>query len=229
MNTTRQESAVIYLSDQRKEVLNKDHIKKEILGNDQLGLPERYAFLNLIALNEVNINACKEMETAITQKTLVVLLPIHGELVYKALTDVTTIDVGELVVFSLEEGQIYNVFNPYKENSIQYLELHFYNSNVQDNHISFDLQASTNNLIELMNTVDIKLSLGMFEGRSEGAISIRNATRGVFSYVLQGAFEFQNRLLQVGDSLALWDLPTQELIEFEALSNGAIILTIEFV
>jgi hypothetical protein len=53
---------------------------------------------------------------------------------------------------------------------------------------------------------------------------------GVFGFVIEGAFEFQNRLLETRDSIALWNEDNETLqIEFEALSNDAIILIAEVV
>jgi hypothetical protein len=46
----------------------------------------------------------------------------------------------------------------------------------------------------------------------------------VFVYVIEGAVEFQNRLLEQRDGLALYSVTTSE---FEALSNDAILLVLE--
>lgn len=48
--------------------------------------------------------------------------------------------------------------------------------------------------------------------------------------MIEGAFEFQNRLLETRDSVALWNEDNEALqIEFEALSNDAINLIVEVV
>jgi redox-sensitive bicupin YhaK (pirin superfamily) len=43
-------------------------------------------------------------------------------------------------------------------------------------------------------------------------------------YVIEGAFEVQYRLLHARDGLALWEA---ERVEWEALSNDAILLVLE--
>lgn len=59
----------------------------------------------------------------------------------------------------------------------------------------------------------------------KGAIHHVNSNKkGVFAFVIEGAFEIQGRLLEAKDGLALWN---DNEIEMEALSNGAIILLIE--
>ena len=47
---------------------------------------------------------------------------------------------------------------------------------------------------------------------------------GLFVFVIEGAFEVQYRLLHPRDRLVLWEADT---IEWEALSNDAVILVIE--
>jgi quercetin 2,3-dioxygenase len=64
----------------------------------------------------------------------------------------------------------------------------------------------------------------MFEGRNEGTYSLENTSKGVFAYVLTGTFEIQNRLIQPHDGVAIWNI---EELEFEALSNRAIIVVAE--
>jgi hypothetical protein len=66
--------------------------------------------------------------------------------------------------------------------------------------------------------------IGKFDGRKEGTHIVTDAGKGIFVFVIEGAFEVQNRLLQLRDGLALWNTAS---IEFEALSNDAILLLLE--
>lgn len=66
--------------------------------------------------------------------------------------------------------------------------------------------------------------IGKFTGRAEITHTIAAPYNGLFVFVIEGAFEVQYRMLHARDGLALWDL--QE-VEFEALSNDAIILVTE--
>ena len=71
---------------------------------------------------------------------------------------------------------------------------------------------------------DSKISIGKYGGRSEGIYQSRKNVRGVFAFVVEGAFEVQNWLIEKRDGLALWNLTE---VEFEALSEGAVLLLIE--
>jgi hypothetical protein len=66
--------------------------------------------------------------------------------------------------------------------------------------------------------------IGLYGGRQEETVVNQNTANVLFSYVISGAFEVQNRLLEVGDALTLWNA---EELEFEALSDGAVVLVME--
>lgn len=66
--------------------------------------------------------------------------------------------------------------------------------------------------------------IGIYRGRSKENYNLKNSNNGVFVYVINGAFDVHGRLLESRDGLSLWD--TRE-IEFEALSDNAIILLFE--
>ncbi|HSC39564.1 MAG TPA: hypothetical protein VLD19_16885, partial [Chitinophagaceae bacterium] len=97
----------------------------------------------------------------------------------------------------------------------------------------FNLEDSPNKLVEAFaplwdilsaTNTGFAGSIGKFAGREEAVYKMKNPARGLFAFVLQGAFEVQYRLLHAGDGLGLWELPE---IELEALSNDAIILFLE--
>jgi hypothetical protein len=69
--------------------------------------------------------------------------------------------------------------------------------------------------------------LDLFEnmkGRQEDIYHLKNPDHGLFVIFIEGAFEVQNRLMEARDGLSLQN-PGK--LEFESLSNDAIILIIE--
>nr|WP_276368981.1 hypothetical protein [Chryseolinea sp. H1M3-3] len=66
--------------------------------------------------------------------------------------------------------------------------------------------------------------MGKFSGRHHCTFKTAFCRRHVFAFVLEGAFEFQNRLLEQRDGLSLSNVSE---LEFEALSNDAILLLFE--
>lgn len=67
-------------------------------------------------------------------------------------------------------------------------------------------------------------NFGRYNGRAEAIYRVGNPANGVFAFVIQGVFEIANRLLHSKDALALRGF---EEIEFEALSNDAIVVLME--
>ena len=68
--------------------------------------------------------------------------------------------------------------------------------------------------------------IGRYAGRAEDRYQPRERKNGVFVFVLSGVFEVQNRLLHQRDGLSLTNVQNGE-VDFEALSNDAVLLLLE--
>jgi redox-sensitive bicupin YhaK (pirin superfamily) len=66
--------------------------------------------------------------------------------------------------------------------------------------------------------------IGQFDGRQKGELSLSNNHKDILVYVVDGAFEVQDRLLHAEDALLLNSV---DVVDFEALSNEAILLIFE--
>jgi hypothetical protein len=66
--------------------------------------------------------------------------------------------------------------------------------------------------------------IGAFEGRKHEGLTI-DLAKSVFVFVVQGAFEVEDRLLQPRDGLAFRNLTS---LAFESLSENAVILVFTF-
>lgn len=87
----------------------------------------------------------------------------------------------------------------------------------------FDL-TQKNQLISLFETANALGFVGIYEGRKEGLYKLKNPSNGIFVFVINGAFEVENRLLESKDGLRLQQIDN---IEWEALSENAILLILE--
>ena len=81
-----------------------------------------------------------------------------------------------------------------------------------------------NILIPISKKLEAPNFIGLYEGRKEETYSLYNPDKTIFGMVINGAFEFQNRLLETRDSILLKEIET---LEFEALSENALILFLE--
>lgn len=99
-------------------------------------------------------------------------------------------------------------------------------SGIHDN--SFSLKDLTidckNTLIPMAEDFDYANFIGLYDGRKEDSYIVNQSDRSVFGMVINGAFEFQNRLLENRDAVLLEDIET---LEFEALSENALLLFFE--
>ena len=138
------------------------------------------------------------------------------------------IDICEAKVFSVSANDAYEITNPYDNELINFLHIRFTRAfgaeSSKNKRVYFDIDANK----QALQTIGANCYIGKFAGREEGTLTLNHESQGVFGFVIEGAFEFQNRLLEARDSVALWNDDNEPLqIEFEALSNDAILLIIE--
>ena len=81
-----------------------------------------------------------------------------------------------------------------------------------------------NKLISLFKNNTAAAFIAQFDGRKELHYQLKNKQNGIFVYIINGAFEFENRLLESGDALSLKET---EDVEWESLSENAMLLLIE--
>lgn len=81
-----------------------------------------------------------------------------------------------------------------------------------------------NTLIPISNQLEYPNFIGLYEGRREQEYSLYSKKNTLFGLVLNGAFEFQNMLLEARDAVIIKEIET---LEFEALSENALLLFLE--
>lgn len=81
-----------------------------------------------------------------------------------------------------------------------------------------------NSFIQITEDFDYPNFIGLYDGRKEDSYVFYKPQKSVFGMVINGAFEFQNRLLETRDAILLSEIET---LEFEALSENALLLFLE--
>ena len=151
------------------------------------------------------------------------LMPLFGKVKINGFHKV--IETGELFVLETKEAQqitVNNVLADWKSDILVLIIDQPVSENVyRVNHL--DLQIRNK-----LNFLDIGFSfpgfIGLFNGRESGRYVLKNHCNKMFAFVINGAFEFQNRLMETRDAILIWDI---EELEFEALSEDALILFLE--
>lgn len=235
-----QTQAQIYLADQRGRS-QVDYLRSMHCFNfGQYVAEGRQPFGALQLLNDDVLKPGHGVRMGIEANTEVLILPLVGGLEYESSVGNGFLEAGQVLRFSLIKGMSYEIINPYETEFINYLaiwltnpSLHFAPGLTQT---PFDLQRK-NTLIPLFNpTQDAPIDsvvrgfVGRYDGRAEDVYQLDSAgdpsSRGVFVFVLSGAFEVQNRLLHERDGLALASIQ-EDIVDFEALSNGALLLLLD--
>jgi quercetin 2,3-dioxygenase len=226
-----QTQAQIYLADQRgyseDSLINSYHT----FNFGAYVAEGREPFGALQLLNDDILRAGASMTMLVENATDVMLLPITGSLGYQvgALPE-DFMEPGQVGILSLSAGNSYTISNPYETESINCLQFWFTNtaaSSAITSQTSFDL-TNQNRLLPIFGATDSAnhVFVGRYGGREECAYQLTNLANGLFVFVIQGAFDVANRLLQEKDGLSLVNL-TGGKVEFEALSDDAILLLIE--
>lgn len=231
--------ATIYLSDHRSCSQSDEFRSFHTFNFGTHNHADRMPFGILQVLNDDTLAGNRRLSMRVEQNIDIVLLPIVGTISYKNTLDTVRrdsfgeggyLEVGQAHVFSAASNISFEITNPYQTDLVNFLQIWFFNRSPTFqpfiHTFSFDLENPKNQLMPLFSTQNKGCEgfIGQFTGRSEGVFKVKNPKNGVFVFIIEGAFEVQNRLLESRDGLALTNV---ELLEFEALSNDAVLIFIE--
>lgn len=224
MFAIQNQKAQIYLNDSRgKHELNGFRSLHTFnFGNYQE--EHRQPFGDLYVLNDDTLAGGRSFQLQAETATQVLLLPVVGAVSCNK----TLVRSGEILSLELAAGADLTVRNPYAKETdlVNFLQLWFTIPNASrfssPKVSAFGLDQQQNRMIDLGTNTSI--SMGKYKGRTKDIYSLKDPSAGIYAFVIQGAFEVEDRLLHARDGLALEGF---EHIEFEALSNDAILLLIE--
>jgi len=184
----------------------------------------------LYVLNDDTLAGGKSISMTVEADSVIVLMPVVGTIAYAdSCGHSNYISAGECQLYSTPKDTIIQISNPYQEELVNFLQiwLHAAGTDIDNapQAIAFDIINNNNQVVPIPVKHPLyKFSIGKYHGRQESVYKLSDARNGLFAFVIQGAFEVQYRLLHPRDGLALWEAPE---VEWEALSNEAIILVME--
>lgn len=183
------------------------------------------AFGSLFLLNYY-ILAPKQSTAIVIQKdSLHYVLPLYGAIKSKDEQQNDDLIVTEQIQQIASNKEAYfEISNPFDKN-VSFLQMGF-NTKItafEKDFLGFDFKEK-NKLISLFENKTATAFIAQFDGRKELHYQLKNKKNGIFAYVINGAFEFENRLLETGDALSLKEI---ESVEWESLSENAMLLLIE--
>jgi redox-sensitive bicupin YhaK (pirin superfamily) len=187
-------------------------------------------FGSLYVLNDDTLAGGKSLRMSVEDNSEVLILPVAGAVSY---TDnhghAAVIEAGECRLFTAPKGTSLEIANPFEEELVNFLQVWFKKTDGNASDLSplfsFDINSNKNSLVQMpAGNSGNKFYIGKYKGREEEIYKMSSEANGLFVFVIEGAFEVQYRLLHARDGLALWNVKE---VEWEALSNDAIILVME--
>ena len=235
----KQTPGQIFLADQRG-IKDSSHFRRLSTFNfGEYKNPDKESFGSLYVFNEEQVAPSQNLPFTLEADSYIILIPITGALEFiDPAGNATTVDVEEMYIGQINAGHSYTIANPYKTEIISFLQLWLKAASpgqeVKSQLCGFNLEAEPNQLIELTKKssfadnalkLPFALGIGQFDGRKEALYTLKKQqNQQFFAFIIAGAFEIEGRLLHEKDGLALWDVVE---VELEALSNNALILTLE--
>ena len=226
----QQALAKIFLSDNRKIRQSSRYQSLSTFSSGDEQSTHELSSPGLYALDDVELAGSAGIDVDIKETSYMILLPITGDLIYTdAAGKKAWINVGELKIISLPAASGIRLTNPFPNDIINYLQICIRANRQMNQNINalfnFDLHKKQNDLKEMYPLFSpFSISIGRFNGRKEGVYPMRSKKSRLFAFIITGAFEFENRLLETRDGLEVSGI---EEAHFEALSEGAILLLIE--
>jgi quercetin 2,3-dioxygenase len=215
----------IILSEIRKEnhLEGKLFSRWSIARDDTNDHPTRH-FGSLHLFSETTLAAQNKEQLVFDEDMQFLIIPIIGGVRVQHTKNQNTVEVGEALLISLESGEKCTIFNDFENSEVHYVVAAFASSEPAEGIVRFSITSDI--LQTIFNQVSerglIKAAIGQWKGRSEGKFV--PSAPNIFAWVVEGAFEIENCLLQKADGLAI---NGAEKIEFEALSIDAIIIFLE--
>lgn len=186
----------------------------------------RKPFHLLQVLNEEMLAAKETVRYSVTDNQSILIIPLAGAIDCITATESYFITVGQCFFFTVQAGGSFTIQNPYEKEQVNYLQIRIKLTDViSDKKVySFDL-SHKNEMIPTIQNPEFSFRIGMYTARTEDSYQPENKSNGIFAFVLNGAFEFQNRLIENRDGLAI---DASETIEFESLAENSMLLLFEY-
>ncbi|MDH6252248.1 hypothetical protein M2347_001975 [Chryseobacterium sp. H1D6B] len=157
------------------------------------------------------------------ESSIIMILTLYGKIQINGFEKI----VSSRDVFTLKtaESLTLNIINTLSDEKADLLIFEM-KSQKQENSFSIEeLQINQRNmLIPISGNLELPNFIGLYEGRMEQEYSLYHSESQIFGMVVNGAFEFQNRLMETRDAVLLQEIET---LEFEALSENALIIFLE--
>ena len=222
---------MIYLSDQRGISRSPRHESLHSFDFGSYKKKYHHSFKSLSVFNEDTLNPQSTLTYSVPPNHVMFVLPLVGGIKFNVNQSESSqfIEAGQSLAITVAKTSIVMIANPYHSGPVNFISCWFSNCEARGNDVkvsSFYLEDLENALTKIFSNEMATAHLGRFTGRGNFNLKLQRGRTSLFVFVVEGAFEVEKRLLQPKDGLSIENVTE---VEFEALSNGAIILIFELV
>ncbi len=226
--------SIIYLADQRGCSESETHRSFYTFNFGEYHRKDRLPFGKLEILNDDTLTGESFVSHIMDEFSSILLVPLVGKVKYSVDgVPYGSSEAGQMHLISAPASSVVEVANPYQKDLVNFLRLQLITgerpSHALVRRFDFDIDIRKNTLLhfEPASTAETsfpRITIGKFDGREEAVLDLKDPSKGAFVFVIEGVLEVENRLLQSRDGLALTKTTK---VEFEALSNDAVVLVVE--
>ncbi len=202
--------------------------------------PERMSFGQLRVLNDDIVQPKMGFGTHPHQNMEIISIPLSGALSHKdSMDNKRAITVGEVQVMSAGTGLQHSEFNDSKTDEVNFLQLwilpEVQNVTPRYEQKKFDETKRHNNfqtVVSPQNNIvgdalgiyqQAYISIGNFDEGQKMDFKLKDASHGIYIFLLEGEISIGNETLETRDAIGIWDVETVEI----ATKKDAKILVVE--
>lgn len=179
---------------------------------------------NLSYVQEIVIDELGSYKIAVQENTQLMILPLFGQVSLNGVKK--PVITGESILITSISNRHISIKNILETEKTDILIFEFKTSNASENLLEINTLnfENKNVFFPISKSLNYPNFIGLYDGRQEDVYRLKQSSSAIFGLVINGAFEFQNRLMENRDAIIIWDINE---IEFEALSEHALIIFIE--
>jgi len=196
-------------------------------------------FGNLKVLKDEKLSVGKKNLSFIEEFIDVVIIPLSGSLAYNdSLSNKAVIGTNQIGVFSVQEGMAYELVNVSENSEANYLQVwlksdgnFFIRQNKQK---ELDIPKKNclvpvfanrdSTAIDLKSNTEASGFMGVYDKKKFESYSLKNPDNGLFIFVIDGIFKFQDKLIQSREQISITG---NSNVNFELISGKGSFLLLE--
>lgn len=179
---------------------------------------------DVVTITDITLAPATSLQLALSDKDQHIILPVSGAVATGLEDDLQTIASEEMLVLFADKAQGITVRNPFDDITVNLLHIVIAGTahNAATGKAAVDITAK--NKLFSASGAGSRLHIGIYDSRTKDHYTLQPGSDSIYTYVINGSFDFEDRLMEYRDGLFQWDI--QEA-EFEALSDTAVLLIIE--